>query len=181
MKRVQTERVLQVGRDQFLVLLFVMRSQKDEAGYLDRELFVDFAEESGHPGVNMGAVGVDFGDGWAAQQAPARAEYAVADGVVVGVEEKAEPVVEDPIAGGVRSEDESLEEPGGMGEVPFHGAGIGHGLQEIVLGSEGGCQVFGSFADRLVSVEEPGTVDRRNTWAGGRGVEIGRHVGGSEQ
>ena len=31
---------------------------------------------------------------------------------------------------------EAFEEPGGMGQVPFAGAGVGHALQHGVLGTE---------------------------------------------
>ena len=40
------------------------------------------------------------------------------------------------VAGEEVAQDEGLEEPGGVGEVPFGGAGLGAGLDHQVLGRE---------------------------------------------
>ena len=44
--------------------------------------------------------------------------------------------VEGPQARHMRRQHHGLEEPAGVGQVPFGGAGIGHGLDALVFGGE---------------------------------------------
>ncbi|KAG1357608.1 hypothetical protein G6F61_014560 [Rhizopus arrhizus] len=74
-----------------------------------------------------------------------------ADALVVAVEQ----VVPARIVrrrGGKASQHEALEEPGGVGQVPFARAGIGHALQHGVLGAErrGQLQAAGPHPRELV-------------------------------
>ncbi len=125
------EGVLDVGGDELLVLLLVLEAEGDAAGgfVLDGVL-----EERGDGGVDVGAVGED---GVERRAGEGGAEFFlghVAEGVVVAVEEPVEVGVEGLVGGDELAEDEGLEEPAGVGEVPFDGAGLGAGLDHQVFG-----------------------------------------------
>ena len=81
----------------------------------------------------MGAVGED---GFERRAGEGGAEFFLrhlAERVVVAVEEPAEVGVEGLVVGDELGEDEGLEEPAGVGEVPFDGAGFGAGLDHEVF------------------------------------------------
>src|SRR5690606_15969171 len=70
------------------------------------------------------------------------------DAYVVGVEQHRVGRVEGRYRGGQAQQDEGLEEPAGMGQVPFDRAGLGHRLELAVLGTEplGQCQAVPAYA-----------------------------------
>src|SRR5476651_1818575 len=77
-----------------------------------------------------------------------------ADSFVVGVEQVTERRIEGLIVGQVLAEQEGFEKPGRVRHVPLGGAGIGHRLNDHVLGAEGRNQALGSVSDCLVTLEQ---------------------------
>jgi len=67
------------------------------------------------------------------QQAAVGPRVHRADTVVVRVEQIAEALVIGPIALDGATQHELLEKPAGMREVPLRRAGIGHGLDDVIL------------------------------------------------
>ena len=65
--------------------------------------------------------------------------------------------MKDLVAEDVGHEQEGLEEPGRMGEVPLHRAGVGHRLDLAILGAQGFGEPVGHRADG------PITIDRRQS------------------
>src|SRR5690348_4569147 len=63
-----------------------------------------------------------------------------ADGLVVGIEQEIPARVKTPIAGFEMREQELLEEPGGMREMPFRGACVRHRLRDGILRRQCGAQ-----------------------------------------
>ena len=136
-ERVGEEGVLDVGGDELLVLLLVLEAEGDAAdGFgVGGVLGLGF-EQAGDGGVDVGAVGEDVGERRAGEAGAEDLGGHVAEGVVVGVEEPVEVGVEVLVAGEEVAEDEGLEEPGGVGEVPLGGAGLRTGLHHQVFGRE---------------------------------------------
>jgi hypothetical protein len=66
---------------------------------------------------------------------------------IVGIEQKSVVGVKRPVALAMLAEQELLEEPGGMGTVPFRGAGVGHRLDQLILWREGGGPTLGLVPD----------------------------------
>ncbi len=91
-------------------------------------------EEAVDGGVDVGAVGEDVVEGRAGEGGAELLLGHVAEGVVVAVEEPVEVGVEGLVGGDELAEDEGLEEPAGVGEVPFDWAGLGTGLDHQVFG-----------------------------------------------
>ena len=90
-------------------------------------------EEALDGGVDVGAVGEDGVEGRAGEGGAEFLLGHVAEGVVVAVEEPVEVGVEGLVGGDELAEDEGLEEPAGVGEVPFDGPGLGAGLDHQVF------------------------------------------------
>src|SRR5690606_33121070 len=86
--------------------------------------------------------------GRAGQQPALWACMARPDAYVVGIEQHRVGRVEGRYRGGQAQQDEGLEEPAGMGQVPFDRAGLAHRLELAVLGTEplGQCQAVRSYA-----------------------------------
>ena len=137
---VLSESVQDIGQQQLLVLLFVLQA---EFQHIRRRRLA----LRGHRGVDMGTVGRDALQRRTGQQAAHRAGMPGAHGFVVGVEQKAEIRVEHAVFRRVFGQDELLEEPGRVGPVPLCRAGVGHGLDALVLGRQMRCQRFGMGSD----------------------------------
>ncbi len=73
--------------------------------------------------------------------------------------------VEGPVAHEVRREQEGLEEPGGVGQVPLGRAGVRHRLRELVLRRQRAGERLGRLAHGPIAA--PG-LGRRNGRDGGR-------------
>ena len=145
------EGVLDVGGDEFLMLLLVLEAEGDAAGGF---VFEGMLEEAVDGGVDVGAVGEDGVERRAGEGGAELLLGHVAEGVVVAVEEPVEVGMEGLVGGDELAEDEGLEEPAGVGEVPLDGAGFGTGLDHEVFGRERGAEARGGVADGLVAGEE---------------------------
>src|SRR5947207_5559998 len=74
--------------------------------------------------------------------------------LIVRVEEVFVSFIEGFVSGNMRRKNESFEEPSRVREVPFGGAGIGHGLQHLVLCRVRLCQLQALSANFLISRSE---------------------------
>ena len=145
------ESVLDVCGDELLMLLLVFEAQGDAAGGL---VFEGMLEERGHGGVDVCPVGEDGVERRAGEGGAELLFGHVAEGVVVAVEEPVEVGMEGFVGGDELAEDEGLEEPAGVGEMPLDGAGFGTGLDHEVFRREWGAELAGRLADGFVAGEE---------------------------
>ncbi len=129
-ERVARQQVLEVGEDELLVLLLVLQAQLEQLGRvrLAREQILDGK-------VDMASIRENGVEARARKKAALRTRMALADRLVVGVEEHPEGGIENAIAAH-RLEQEGLEKPRGVSEVPLHRARVGHGLQRAILGRQ---------------------------------------------
>ncbi len=93
-------------------------------------------DQPGHGRVHVGPIGQDVLQRRARQQAPLGSGMPLAHGLIVGVEQIAEHRVERLVALQVGLQQEGLEEPGHVRQVPLGGTDIGHGLDLLVFGAE---------------------------------------------
>jgi hypothetical protein len=150
LQRIARQQVLQVAEDQLLVLLLVLQSELDERLGLGAQ--AGSAEQRDHGPVDIVAVGDHLGQGRAREHAALGPRMPRADRVVVGVVQHAVRRLEYPIAGQVRLEHESLEEPGGVGEMPLHRARVRHRLDCAVLGGERRGQAARYLSDQAIAL-----------------------------
>ncbi len=73
---------------------------------------------------------------------------------VIGIEQEGVIGVEGLVALAVLAEQELLEEPGGMGAMPFGRAGVRHRLDQLVLGAQGSGPALGLAADRQIGFHQ---------------------------
>jgi hypothetical protein len=150
-ERVGEESVLDVGGDEFLVLLLVFEAEDDA---LDGVAFYCFLQEAGHAGVDVPAIGEDGFERGAREGCAEFLFGHVPEGVVVAVEEPAEVGMEGLIAGEELAENKGFEEPAGVGEVPFDGAGLGRRLDHHVFRREGSTEMLCGLTHGLIAREE---------------------------
>ena len=153
-ERVAGEDVLDVHQQQFLVLLLVVQPELDQfAGFRPGPVGKRL-EQPGHRLVDMGAIGDDLGHRRARQQAPVRTGVPVPHPFVIGVEQVSERGIERRVCRQMRSQDEGLEEPGHMSEMPFRRADVGHRLHLLVFRRERRSEFFAQRPDFAVPARE---------------------------
>ena len=96
----------------------------------------------------MVAIGADRIDRRPRQKPALRARVTRPGRLVIGIEQIGEGRVEHPVGRIERPEQEGLEKPAGMGEMPFRRADVGHRLDRLVLGRQIGGECLGVLADR---------------------------------
>jgi hypothetical protein len=172
--------MLDVHQHQLLVLLLVMDAELDQRRDRRPRVAVGAGDERKHRVGHSGAVSSDLADPRPRQQPALRPRMARADLLVVGVEQVAERGVERAVAGNMFLEQERLEEPGGVREVPLGRAHIGHRLDGLVLGQQPGGQRLAGGADLAKPVGPLGARGRRHGRTGcGADVEGKRGHGRS--
>src|SRR5699024_2291704 len=139
--------VLEIGCDQFLVLLLVVEAEPNDGRKLGLVLVARALDQLEYGLVDCGAVATDLGDIGTRDQAALRARVLLANAVVVGVEKVAPGRVDGAPVRVVRLEHEGLEKPGGMGTVPFDRAGAGHRLKRLIFWRQRRGKAFGGRAN----------------------------------
>ncbi len=90
-------------------------------------------EEFHHGGVDMPAIGGDLVGAGTGQMAALVAGVPRSGADIIGIEQEGVVGVKRLVALAVFAEQELLEEPGGMGAVPFRRAGVRHRLDQLIL------------------------------------------------
>ena len=168
-RRVAREEMLDVGEQEFLVLLLVMQA---EFGQRRRVRVQRPLEEALHRRVDVPAVRQHGREVGTRQQAALGAGMPVADAVVVRVEQHAERRVERTVPGRVRREHERLEEPGHVRKVPLGRARVGHRLQRTVFRRQRRREELGLLADGRERRREVGVAARRALRGGMAGMAL---------
>ena len=125
-ERVLEQRVLDIGEQQFLVLLFVGEPEFDQR----RELLA--CEQRLHRGIDMRAPMADVRQRRARQHPARKAMDALAFCLVIGIEYEGPALVEQCISAEMVAQQEGFPEPRRMRQVPFGGAGIFHRLDRRI-------------------------------------------------
>ena len=134
-QRIGREQREDVRQQQLLMLLLVVDADLDQPRDLRLRLDAQ-GEELDQPLVHVRAIGHDPLARRSGQHAALGARLSRPLALIVGVEAVVEGVVEGAVMRQVFGENECLEKPGDVGEVPFGGACVFHGLDGHVLGAE---------------------------------------------
>src|SRR6202171_4250196 len=113
------------------MLLLVIQAQFDQR--VDARRQYALAHELGHRRIDVRTRGANFLQRWSRQQSAPGAGMLLADTVVVGIEQHAKRWMEHPVPGQMRDENERLEEPARMREMPLDRTRIGHRLDRAIL------------------------------------------------
>ncbi len=130
LERPGSEQAQNIGKQQLLMLLLVIDAELDKFRRLRRKWRVEQAVERL---IDRSAIGAHLMAGGPREQSALRPRVPGADALVIGIEAVLEALVEHAIAGQEALQHESLEEPGGVGEMPLGRARIVHGLDDLVL------------------------------------------------
>ena len=125
------------------MLLLVMQTDFQDAQHSGKPRIVDLRQQALDRSIDMRAERADLGAAGTREQAALRTRVTRTDRDVIGIEQIAELLVEDPVIPTVRLEQKLLEEPGGVRAMPFRRARVGHGLHDLILGSERGGAALG--------------------------------------
>ena len=144
--RVREQDLLGVRQQQLLVLLLVVEAELDDGG----KLCVVGAgrEEIERRLVDTGTIIMNLRECGSAQVAALGARVHIADRVVVRVEYPLITIVDGGVTGLPRAENEALEEPGRMPQMPLRRAGFRAGLDDLVLDRKRGRELERRVAHR---------------------------------
>ena len=137
--------VLDVGKQQFLVLLFVADTQFDQR----REFLA--CEQRRHRRVDMRTPCADFVERGAREHPAGKSRDPFALRFVIGIEDERPVLVIEPIPVEPIAQKEGFPEPGGVREMPLGGASILHRLDRRVGIRQGRDQRFGERAGRCIA------------------------------
>src|SRR2546421_8389452 len=104
-----------------MLLLMIQSNLNQRSGTLIRNF-----EVAQHGFVNVRAIGVNLIQARTRHQSSCAAIRMRSKLLVVGIEKLLEAGIEWFVTGSVRAEDESLEKPGGVRQMPFCGATVRH-------------------------------------------------------
>jgi hypothetical protein len=153
MEWVGKERMLDVSRNQLLMLLLVLDTERDATSSI---IFGGMLKQTLDSSVYVSAIGKNHIE-WGAGEGGAKFLLGhIAEGVVVAVEEPAEVGIVGRVTGEKLREDEGFEEPTGVREMPFDGTGFRTRLHHHVLGGERATERGSSLPNSLVTGKERG-------------------------
>jgi hypothetical protein len=124
--------MLDIGEQQFLMLLFVVQAQLDQVKKLGARII---GQQIHHRRVHSLAKGKHLLQRRAGYQSAMRARVHRPDRLIVGVEQEM-PGRVTWFVRGIAAEHEMLEEPRRVREMPFAGTGIRHRLYQEILGAQ---------------------------------------------
>ena len=156
-KRVAGQHVLYVHQQQFLMLLLMIEPELDQLAGRGPGIDGKRVEQPAHRPVHMGAIGDDLGDLRPGQQAAVGTRMPLAHALVIGIEQISESRIEGLVARQVRREDESLEEPGDVSQMPLGGTHVRHRLDLLVLRRKRRGQGLAQSTDFGVALREAGS------------------------
>ena len=113
-------------------------------------------QEVDHAGINEAAVLVGLADRGPREQSAARSAMAFAHGVVIRVEQKVVLRKGRNVAFVPGLKQKGFEEPTGVGQMPFGGRGVRHGLDHVVLRLQGFAEQMRKLPGAKVQVHERG-------------------------
>jgi hypothetical protein len=160
--------VLQICQHQLLVLLLVLDSELDQ--FHESGRWPPTAQEIHDRFVHVGTIIQDLPHGGTGEVSPLGTTVSLPRLHIIGVEETMIIRVERLVPVAMLEEDEILEEPGGVREVPLEWAYIVHRLDDEILRG----QTLGQSHRKVADLPVP---DRKNRLAGA-GVAFGAEVGG---
>ena len=134
------------------MLLLVLETELDQAA--PALLFVPADQKGLQGGCDAMAPGLDLGHRRPAQQSTLWSWLPWSEGLVIGIEQIAPARVGLGVLRPERFQDEGLEKPGGVGQVPFRRAGILHALQAEVFGFQRGDQSFALLPHRQQPLQQ---------------------------
>src|SRR5262245_57022268 len=160
MQRIGRECVLDVGEEQLLVLLLMVRSKLDARREIGQEFVARGVDEIRDAAIDVRAIAIDIFDRRPRELSPLRPRKEAADGLVVGIEEKRVAGVKRLVLAFKAAEHELLEEPRRVRDVPLRWARVVHALHDVVLDGKRRTDLLRRAAHFSVARRDSAAVDR---------------------
>ena len=148
------KRVQDVGQHQFLVLLLVIETDFDQRHEFGERVLAGLVKEFHDRGVDVPAIGGDLFRARTGEVAALVAGVARTGTDIIGIEQIGIIGMEGLVIPAVLAEQELLEEPGGMGAVPFCRACVWHRLDQLILRGQRGGSALGLVSHREISFRQ---------------------------
>ena len=162
-QRVAREGMENIGEQQLLVLLLVMKPERDERERGLPHCCIGLFYEVLHGCIHMRAVGHDLAQTGARQQAAHRPRMTWPEGLVIRVEQVKVLLVERAVMHDMRLQHHGLEKPAGMRQMPFCRAGVLHRLDTLVFCRQRCRQGHTVRAHRRIAIGHGGALQLRQT------------------
>ncbi len=159
LQRIERQHVLGIHQDQLLMLLLVIEAELEQRMPIAAVPLDQVDRGLG----DMATIGQDLLDAGTRDHAALRARMARPDGLVVGVEEIFVGRIVDAIVARVRAQQEGLEEPRRVCEMPLGRAGVGHRLHGLVFRRQRSSELLAERANRQEAVDVSSAV-RLHGW-----------------
>src|SRR6185503_19107720 len=140
--------MLDVGEQELLMLLLVMKSERD------RVVLIEVLEKLEHVLVDITAILEYLLDGRSSHETALRTTVSLASLNVVRVEEVRVPRIERHIMRIPLPQNERLEKPARVSQVPLRRTYVGHGAHDVILDLQRLAQFFSVRANRTVLLAE---------------------------
>src|SRR5713101_72570 len=148
------EHMLDVGDDQFLMLLFMMQAKRNDGRELCQPPLIELLQQLKHALIDVPAVGIRLLDGRSRDQPTFGSAVPFSQRVVVRVKKVRVLWMKRLVIRNCRKEQEGLEKPADVGEMPLGRADIWHGLNDVIFGNQWFAQVLSKVANALVPLYE---------------------------
>jgi hypothetical protein len=129
----ERDQVQQVHQEQLLMLLVVIQAEGEQIAVPG--VRIALPQPGHHPPVNLAAIGEHVIQRRPGHQAALTSLDPGAKGFVIAVEQGLEARIDRAISG-LLAEDHGLEEPAGVGQMPFARAAVRHRLGREILGAQ---------------------------------------------
>ena len=146
--------MFEVRDHQFLVLLFVMQAKRNDGRERCQPLLIDLLQQLKDTLIDVPPVGIRLLDGRPGDQPTFGSAMPFSQRIVVRVKEVRVLWMKRLVIRNCRKEQEGLEKPADVGEMPFGRADIWHGLDDIIFGDQRFAQVLSKAANALVLLYE---------------------------
>ncbi len=131
-ERILEEKMLEIGEQQLLMLLFMIEPEREQVGAALRDQWHGVQ----HGLVDAAAIVDHVGEAGPRQQAALGPRMARAFRFIIAVEQERPALVVQLVAGNMVAQDERLEKPGEMRKMPFGGGRVRHRLRRRVAVGE---------------------------------------------
>ena len=147
---------LDVGDEQFLVLLFVVQADCEDRLHFIEQFVIRAFQQFLNVRVDRLPEAIGFGDRRTRDQPAEVAPVHVARGIVVGVKKIGVLRNHRAVARHPNLQNEGLKKPAGVREMPFRRADVRHRLHDVIFRFERLTEAFGKIADLAKTSEQSG-------------------------
>ncbi len=156
MQRILGKNVFDIGHEQFLMLLLMMQADRENRLDLIEQLFVGAFEQFLNVGIDRAPKAISFRHRRPRDESSQIAPVHVARSVIIGIKKVGVFRNFRLVARHPDFQNESLEEPARVREMPFGRADVRHRLHDVIFRLERRAEAFREFPDLVKTRQQAG-------------------------